>query len=102
MLKILAERKCRKMLGELLEWGEVTPDNWLEYKQKHIEAMLLAAQLDRNCSRSWAKWVVFQEVCCNRAYEGMPAEFYADILHTVKAMVLQDAVASMFYRRWGG
>jgi len=72
----------------------INPYNWQEFKTLWIEAMILACLIE--CCKpgdlKWACCQAYDEVIVNRErfiQEGMPSEFYADLVVTMREKMAQ-------------
>ena len=94
MLRFIAQRKFNKARVKMLEYGEVNPCNWPEFKALHIESMILACMVDFG-SYNDPGWALLQaqETIKDRKEDyirvGMPIEMYCDLVVTTREKVKQ-------------
>jgi len=93
MFKFRAKRKFDKTMAKIWSFGYVDQDNWEKYKALHVEGMILACMVDFGSYRDpqWACVQALETIRSRREQYlmGMPFEYYADLVVTLKDKVSQ-------------
>ncbi len=88
MFRFIAKLKFKKLQRKITNFGEITPDNWNEYKALFIESLRMACKADTNCSDDilyWNMLAIFRRYQDTYA-TNMPVEYYTDLFVTLRKL----------------
>ena len=89
MFRFVAALRFKKLQKKMKDYGEITPNNWPEYKALLIESLRISCKVDTNCSDDILYWNMLATF---RRYQdkfmaNMPVEYYTDVFVTLRELL---------------